>query len=97
MTAFVIISAFAIFLLIRLNLKQRKYLKDNPICNHDWKEEYYGDRCTKCNLFYAHGQGPWMPEPELDEDDFCSNCGHDKYDFGDVGCASCCPHLFENN
>src|SRR5690242_852784 len=26
---------------------------------HDWKEEYYGVRCSKCGLFYAHGCAPW--------------------------------------
>ena len=28
-------------------------------CNHKWQDEYYGTRCTNCNLFYAHGCGPW--------------------------------------
>ena len=28
-------------------------------CNHNWTEEYYGTRCTICNLFYPHGCAPW--------------------------------------
>lgn len=37
-------------------------------CEHDWKEEYYGTRCTKCGTFYAFGCEPWLAtDPALDE------------------------------
>ena len=35
---------------------------DPVICEpmkHDWKEEYYGHRCTNCDAFYAFGCAPW--------------------------------------
>ena len=47
-------------------------------CTHEWKEEYYGVRCPKCNTFYPYGSEPWLPlnddiegaqEWEDDEDD----------------------------
>lgn len=28
-------------------------------CHHDWQEEYYGTRCSRCYLFFAHGHAPW--------------------------------------
>lgn len=28
-------------------------------CNHKWEEEYYGTRCQRCHLFFAHGHAPW--------------------------------------
>ncbi len=39
------------------------------MCDHVWTEEYYGARCTKCDLFYPHGCAPWeSPEaPEWEE------------------------------
>lgn len=30
--------------------------------NHKWKEEYYGVRCEKCDLFYPDGCAPWEDE-----------------------------------
>lgn len=30
-------------------------------------------------------------------EDLCPNCGHDRYDFSDVGCPQCCPHLYGIN
>lgn len=30
-------------------------------CEHDWKQEYYGTRCQKCDTFYAFGSEPWAP------------------------------------
>lgn len=66
-------------------------------CKHEFKEEYYGTRCQKCDLFYPAGCAPWEPEPEPDPDDYCWNCGHDKYDFSDAGCEVCCPHLYEED
>jgi len=48
--------------------------KDDPtpyvydICKHEWKEEYYGTRCRKCDAFYPFGCEPWAPIEE-DEDD----------------------------
>lgn len=28
---------------------------------HQWVEEYYGDRCRLCGQFVPDGMGPWMP------------------------------------
>ena len=50
-------------------------------CQHDWVEEYYGDRCSKCDLFYAHGTAPWCQsaDDDFDDDDEhgprCMSCG----------------------
>jgi hypothetical protein len=33
-------------------------------CEHDWKEEYYGTRCTKCQTFYAFGCEPWAADDD---------------------------------
>ena len=33
-------------------------------CWHQWEENYYGIRCTKCGAFVADGHGPWMPVDE---------------------------------
>lgn len=30
-------------------------------CEHDWREEYYGVRCSKCDTFYPSGSEPWLP------------------------------------
>ena len=27
--------------------------------DHDFKEEYYGWKCSKCDLFFAYGYAPW--------------------------------------
>ena len=32
--------------------------------DHDLKEEYYGYRCSKCDLFVPYGSEPWIDEPE---------------------------------
>ena len=32
-------------------------------CKHEWKEEYYGIRCTKCDLFYPDN-GNWFAPPD---------------------------------
>jgi hypothetical protein len=39
-------------------------------CAHEWKEEYYGYHCSKCDLFYPFGLAPWeyFDEPENDSD-----------------------------
>jgi hypothetical protein len=33
-------------------------------CEHDWKEEYYGTRCSKCGTFYAFGHEPWATDDD---------------------------------
>lgn len=38
-------------------------------CAHDWHEEYYGTRCSKCGTFYAIGHEPWSPQGHPDNDD----------------------------
>jgi hypothetical protein len=49
-------------------------------CKHEWKEEYYGTRCVKCDAFYPSGCAPW-DEGDYDDDfDFagrylCLECG----------------------
>ena len=30
--------------------------------DHDLKEEYYGYRCSKCDLFIPYGSEPWICE-----------------------------------
>lgn len=47
-------------------------------CKHQWKEEYYGTRCKKCDTFYAFGCAPW----EYYDDDGYSN---DDYYYDDEG------------
>lgn len=36
-------------------------------CNHEWKDEYYGSRCAKCDLFYPEGCAPWDIADDLIE------------------------------
>ena len=55
-------------------------------CQHDFQEEYYGTRCTKCDLFYPDGCAPWDEEQE---EPACSSCGKPIYDFSDFGCEYC--------
>jgi len=31
---------------------------------HDWKEEYYGYKCLRCQLFVPFGSEPWLPGEE---------------------------------
>jgi len=48
----------------------------SPECQHDWKEEYYGTRCMKCDLFYPYGCAPWDDEdPWSSENDYVAACG----------------------
>jgi len=35
---------------------------------HNWTEEYYGYRCSRCNLFYAYGCAPWDIDAEGDSE-----------------------------
>jgi hypothetical protein len=37
-------------------------------CQHDWKEEYYGFRCTKCDQFHPYGLEPWAYFDESEEE-----------------------------
>lgn len=47
-------------------------------CAHVWVEEYYGNRCSRCGLFFAYGCAPWdedgLPgddeQPDEDYPDF---------------------------
>lgn len=32
-------------------------------CKHNWTEEYYGLRCSLCNLFCAYEAMPWSFDP----------------------------------
>lgn len=42
--------------------------------NHEWKQEYYGIRCVKCDLFYPD-TGNWWADLDDDEDNYHSyNC-----------------------
>jgi hypothetical protein len=47
---------------------------------HEWKEEYYGIRCAKCDLFYPDN-GNYFAPPDEEEDEkhhsydcTCENC-----------------------
>lgn len=52
-------------------------------CEHDWKEEYYGTRCSKCNTFYPTGCEPWMPDDDaLSELQAIETIGDDLRDGG---------------
>lgn len=41
----------------------QKSLSCSPT-QHSWKEEYYGYKCQRCQMFIPYGSEPWMP---LDE------------------------------
>lgn len=58
-------------------------------CKHDWKETYYGVKCSECGLFYPHGSEPWLPDEEEPEENCCSRCGKEYEDFSDLGCEYC--------
>lgn len=39
----------------------------SPSClstQHDWKEEYYGYKCERCQMFIPYGSEPWLPVDE---------------------------------
>lgn len=38
-----------------------------PLDNHEWKDDYYGTRCARCDLFYPSGSAPWEYDPEEEE------------------------------
>jgi len=40
-------------------------------CQHEWVDEYYGTKCTKCETSYPHGCAPWDEDVE------------EGFDFGD--------------
>lgn len=46
---------------------------------HDWKQEYYGIRCTICDLFYPDNSN-WFAPPDDEEEDYhsydctCEDC-----------------------
>ena len=31
---------------------------------HSWKEEYYGYKCERCEMFVPYGSEPWLPVDE---------------------------------
>ena len=39
-------------------------------CAHDWREEYYGHRCSKCGLFFAFGCAPWDADDNPGDDEW---------------------------
>lgn len=60
-------------------------------CAHEWANEYYGSRCTKCNLFYADGNAPWdyVDEAAIEREEAiynykapCEVCGGEFWDGG---------------
>lgn len=54
--------------------------------NHEWKEEYYGYRCVRCDMFYAFGQAPWE---ESDDDDYDDDFGDDESSDYSPACPDC--------
>lgn len=49
---------------------------------HEWKDEYYGTRCVKCEAFHADGNAPW------DDDEYDDEVGDDEEEFPfDCGCS----------
>lgn len=65
---------------------------------HQWREEYYGDRCAGCGLLYPHGCAPWDEGGEGDDDwddneptGSCDNCDSNLYrdDDYDGLCSQC--------
>lgn len=60
-------------------------------CAHEWKNEYYGSRCVKCDLFYADGNAPWdyIDEAVIEREEAiynykapCEVCGGEFWDGG---------------
>lgn len=60
-------------------------------CAHEWANEYYGSRCTKCDLFYADGNAPWdyVDEAAIEREEAiynykapCEVCGGEFWDGG---------------
>lgn len=40
------------------------------LTHHDWVEDYYGYRCSQCNMFIPYGCEPWIDfDDEGDADD----------------------------
>lgn len=87
-------------------------MNPNTLCGaglapHIWQEDYYGDRCTVCGLFYASGCAPWDdadPDDFDDEDDgepigSCENCGANVYacDVDEDLCDQCAWHVYKAN
>lgn len=55
----------------------KKYCENDK---HDFVEEYYGQRCSKCDLFYPHGCAPWDPYCEKCHAMFEEECACDNSD-----------------
>jgi hypothetical protein len=53
--------------------------KDTCGLVHDFEEDYYGHRCKKCGLFFAHGCAPWDEGQEYNDDDLLP-CEDDPYE-----------------
>jgi hypothetical protein len=61
-------------------------------CKHEWKQEYYGIRCSICDLFYPD-TGNWFAPDDDEEEEYhpydctCEDClqNHPERDiiFGD--------------
>jgi hypothetical protein len=43
----------------RALLVERGSTPDPATCQHEWREEYYGTRCARCDTFYPDGCAPW--------------------------------------
>lgn len=53
---------------------------DGEVWQHRWVEEYYGNRCADCGLFFADGCAPW---DDVDEYCDCLTCGKMENDGGE--------------
>lgn len=47
----------------------------NEECKHNWVEEYYGTRCTNCDVFYPFGCAPW----DWPDDDYVPDEDYDPW------------------
>jgi Zn finger protein HypA/HybF involved in hydrogenase expression len=71
-------------------------------CKHEWKEEYYGIRCAKCDLFYPDNSnwfapiGHDIPDESDEETQVCPYCNGTNLDMdGDSGGG--CTHCFNGH
>lgn len=64
------------------------------LCDHEWAEEYYGHRCSKCDLFYAHGCAPWDYYGDEPGIDYVNTWFDDDDDWEcEFGAACLVPHF----
>jgi len=43
-------------------------------CKHEWKQEYYGIRCAKCDLFYPDNSNWFAPLDDEEEEYHSYDC-----------------------